>query len=235
MSLTLHDISHHYRHLCALNTLNATFETGHVHAVLGPNGAGKSTLFKLIAGLIPLQAGQISLDGTPIVWGSHQHLKRFGCVFQETALDPMRTGRANLMYAAGLHGLSARDSRLRVDTLAKQLHCADFLDRPVAELSGGQRRRIELTRALIHEPDWLLLDEPSAGLDIDSRRQLSLDIHHMTSERQCGVVWCTHITDELLPEDRLMIMRRGQLIACGPCGSQAELMARYAAEVQADA
>lgn len=231
MTLCIENLTHHYRTRLALNGLSARFETGEITAILGPNGAGKSTLFKLMAGLIPCQHGQILLDGSPLHAASRHRIGELGFVFQEPALDMMRTGHANLVYAAGLHGLSRAHSERQIETTCTLLHCDHVLDRPVSQLSGGERRRIEVARALIHQPRWLLLDEPSVGLDIDSRRQLSKDIHTMAQEQQIGVVWCTHITDELEAHDRLIIMDQGVTRFSGLCGTPAELLERYRTEV----
>jgi ABC-2 type transport system ATP-binding protein len=231
MTLGIEHLTHHYRSQPALNDVSVQFHAGEITAILGPNGAGKSTLFKLIAGLLPCQQGQITLDGAALHGTSRSLLGQLGFVFQEPALDMMRTGRANLLYAAGLHGLSRRDSEAQVVATCELLGCNPLLDRPINQLSGGERRRIEVARALIHQPRWLLLDEPSVGLDIDSRQQLSNDIHAMAQEHQIGVVWCTHITDELRPEDRLLIMHQGHIRFAGHCGSQTELLSKYRSEV----
>lgn len=234
MTLCTEQLTHHYRSRLALDTFSVQFHAGEITAILGPNGAGKSTLCKLIAGLITCQQGQIKLDGSPLHGPTRKLIGQLGFVFQEPALDMMRTGRANLLYAAGLHGLSKNASTAQIETTCSLLHCVHVLDRPVNQLSGGERRRIEVARALIHQPRWLLLDEPSVGLDIDSRQQLSEDIHAMAREQHMGVVWCTHITDELEPDDRLVIMHRGTVRFSGYCGSPNELLSRYRSEVVTD-
>ena len=104
---------------------------------------------------------------------------------------------------------------------------SEFIRRPVGSLSGGQRRRLEIARALIHRPGWLFLDEPSTGLDIDNRLRLSEHLHGLAKSGECGVLWCTHIPDELRPEDNLVIMNKGQKVFAGSFGSIDELMGRY--------
>jgi ABC-2 type transport system ATP-binding protein len=199
MALSIQDASYSYGKAVALKNFSSCFEPGAVTALLGPNGAGKSTLFKLISGLIRRQSGDFSLDGES--WTSHSPkiFQKFGFVFQEPALDSMRSGLANLKYAAGLHGL----------------------DRPKT------KQRIEIARALIHKPKWLLLDEPSAGLDINSRAKLSLDLHSLASNKGLGILWCTHVTDELCPQDALVILINGENRYSGSCGSQDEMIRTY--------
>lgn len=231
MTLRIESLTHHYRSRLALSAFTAQFEAGHISAILGPNGAGKSTLFKLIAGLMPIQEGTILLDDAPLHQPSQRRLSQIGCVFQEPALDMMRTGRANLRYAAGLHGISKSVSEEAIARTSALLHCEHVLDRVVSQLSGGERRRIEVARALIHQPRWLLLDEPSVGLDIDSRRQLSEDIHHMARHHNMGVIWCTHITDELMRDDHLIIMYQGAVKYRGLCGDPDDVLMQYRSEV----
>lgn len=235
MTLTIDCVSHHYGKRRALDNMTVQFMAGEITAILGPNGAGKSTLFKLIAGLLPLQHGEILINTLTLKDNREQALQQMGFVFQEPALDMMRTGRANLVYAAGLHGLSKQESTQRIQTTSAMLRCEYVLDRKVAQLSGGERRRIEVARALIHHPKWLLLDEPSVGLDIDTRQQLSEDIHAMAVQRSMGVIWCTHIPDELAADDRLVIMSHGTISYSGRCGSLDDIRARYHAQVGANA
>lgn len=231
MTLTIDCVSHHYGKHLALDTMSVRFVAGEIAAILGPNGAGKSTLFKLMAGLLQLQQGEILIDECALKDNPARVLGQMGFVFQEPALDMMRTGRANLFYAAGLHGLSKNESTDRIQTTSAMLRCENVLDRKVAQLSGGERRRIELARSLIHHPKWLLLDEPSVGLDIDTRQQLSEDIHSMAIQHNMGVIWCTHIPDELETDDRLIIMSNGAIKYSGRCGSLDDIRVRYQAEV----
>ena len=231
MTLIIDCVSHYYGTRQALNNVSAQFEAGKITALLGPNGAGKSTLFKLISGLLPLQHGEIFIDKWTLNKNRERSLAQMGFVFQEPALDMMRTGRANLTYAAGLHGLSKYESTRSIEDSSTMLRIGHLLDRKVGLLSGGERRRIELARALIHNPRWLMLDEPSVGLDIDTRQQLSEDIHTMAVEHNMGVIWCTHLPDELAADDRLIIMTHGAIRYMGRCGSLDNIRAHYNAQV----
>ena len=231
MTITIDCVSHRYGNRRALDNMSAQFVEGEITAILGPNGAGKSTLFKLIAGLLQLQHGEILINEWTLKNNRERSLEQMGFVFQEPALDTMRTGRENLVYAAGLHGLSKDESIDRIQTTSAMLRCEHVLDRKVVQLSGGERRRIEVARALIHHPKWLLLDEPSVGLDIDTRQSMSEDIHAMAVQRNMGVIWCTHIPDELAADDRLVIMLNGTISHSGRCGSLDSIRARYQAQV----
>lgn len=227
MHLALHSLNHSYGDRKALNELTFSFNAGQVTALLGPNGAGKSTLIKLLAGLLPCQQGEFEIEGNRKRQITHQDLAAFGFVFQEPALDMMRTGKSNLHYAAGLHGMNRIMREERVAWVSELLNIKHIVGRRPTELSGGERRRIEIARALLHKPRWLMLDEPSVGLDIDSRLQLSEDIHKLGKRENIGILWCTHITDELRPEDRLLIMSKGEVRYEGLCGSSEDLMQTY--------
>jgi ABC-2 type transport system ATP-binding protein len=227
MFLSVKDITHYYDKRCALDQFSVSVPSGKVTALLGPNGAGKSTVFKLLAGLIKRQSGSYHLGRTPVTNEMSHLFQKIGFVFQEQTLDMGRTGLDNLKYSAGLHGLwgtAAHDAIKRVTAL---FNCDDMLKRPIRTMSGGERRRIEIARALIHRPNWLLLDEPSVGLDISSRRQLSDELHRLVHEQGLGILWCTHVTDELRPEDELVILNRGVICLTGQCGSAEALLKTY--------
>ena len=227
MTLLVKNLTHRYGRFLALNNFNASFQGGKITALLGPNGAGKSTLFKLISGLVTTQTGGFQLNADTWKSPSPLILKKMGFVFQEPSLDTMRTGHANLAYAAGLHRLDKKTAQRQIIKVTTQLKCEDFINRPIRTLSGGERRRIEVARALIHRPEWILLDEPTVGLDIDSRNQLSDDLHALSTDQHIGIVWCTHITDELQPDDNLIIITEGKNKFTGKCGTQEQLMQTY--------
>jgi ABC-2 type transport system ATP-binding protein len=139
----------------------------------------------------------------------------------------MRSGKANLTYAAQLQGLTKQQFAPRIQELIEAFQMEDFIAQPAGSLSGGQRRRLEIARALIHRPSWLFLDEPSTGLDIDNRVRLSEILHQLAKSEGCGVLWCTHIPDELKADDHVVIMNRGQNVFEGSFDSLEQLMAQY--------
>ena len=228
MRFSIKGLSHTYAgKVQALSDLSLDLQSNSVTALLGPNGAGKSTLFKILAGLIHPTSGQIEINGK--LWDRQDTnpLGHIGFVFQDPTVDPMRSGQANLVYAARLQGLTTHQFAPRIDELVDAFQMSEFIKRPVGSLSGGQRRRLEIARALIHRPGWLFLDEPSTGLDIDNRLRLSEHLHRLAKSEKCGVFWCTHIPDELRPEDNVVIMKNGQKVFAGSFGSIDELMGRY--------
>ena len=228
MQFSIKNLSHTYaRKVEALRDLSLELQSNSVTALLGPNGAGKSTLFKILAGLIHPTSGRIEINGKLWDRDDAKPLGHIGFVFQDPTVDPMRSGLANLVYAARLQGLIHRDFAPRIDELVDTFQMGAFIRRPVGSLSGGQRRRLEIARALIHRPGWLFLDEPSTGLDIDNRLLLSEHLHELSKSEDCGVLWCTHIPDELRPEDNVVIMNRGNKVFAGSFDSLDQLMERY--------
>ena len=228
MKFSIKNLSHTYAgKVEALRDLSLELQSNSVTALLGPNGAGKSTLFKILAGLVHPTSGQIEINGKLWDRDDASPLGHIGFVFQDPTVDLMRSGQANLIYAARLQGLVQHQFSPRIDELIDAFQMDEFINRPVGSLSGGQRRRLEIARALIHRPGWLFLDEPSTGLDIDNRLRLSEHLHDLVSSEECGVLWCTHIPDELRPEDNVIIMNRGEKVFGGSFESLDELMGRY--------
>jgi ABC-2 type transport system ATP-binding protein len=228
MKFSIKNLSHSYAgKVEALRDLSLELRSNSVTALLGPNGAGKSTLFKILAGLIHPTSGQIEINGKLWDRNDAKPLGHIGFVFQDPTVDPMRSGQANLVYAARLQGLKSHQFTTRIDELIDAFEMREFITRSVGSLSGGQRRRLEIARALIHRPRWLFLDEPSTGLDIDNRLRLSDHLHELVKSEECGVLWCTHIPDELRSEDNVVIMNKGQKVFAGSFDSIDELMGRY--------
>jgi ABC-2 type transport system ATP-binding protein len=181
--------------------------------LLGPNGAGKSTLFQLLSGLFLPDSGKIEVMGHDMSRDPVPALAQLGIVFQQPTLDLELTVTANLMFHAGLHGMPRTGAHARVDDELARLGLVDRADDKAAKLSGGNRRRVELARALLHEPRVLLMDEPTVGLDPASRSDLLKLMLGMRAERQVAVLWATHLCDEVADADRVIVLHRGKVLA----------------------
>ncbi|MEY2700902.1 MAG: hypothetical protein RIQ52_1657 [Pseudomonadota bacterium] len=218
-ALAVHDLWFAYGARQVLKGVSFAVQRGQCSILLGPNGAGKSTLFALVARLYHPARGDIVVEGMPMARQAQRALARMGFVFQQTTLDLDLTVEQNLRYHAALHGLSPAQTRQRMD---EELQRQSMLDRKrdrVRSLNGGHRRRVEIARALMHHPDVLLLDEPTAGLDIPSRTALVAHVHALCQERHIAVLWATHLLDEVYPQDQVIILHQGEVMATGtPAG-----------------
>jgi ABC-2 type transport system ATP-binding protein len=195
--------------------VSLSVDVGQFVALLGPNGAGKTTLFQLLTGLFVADGGRISIHGQDIRRHPTAVLAKLGVVFQQPTLDLDLTVRGNLRFHARLHGLSGRGAGARMRDELSRLGLTEDADRPCRTLSGGNRRKVELARALLHEPQMLLMDEPTVGLDPGSRRSLLEYVHALCQKRGLGVLWATHLVDEAEGADRVVVLHQGQLLCEG--------------------
>lgn len=198
-----------------LESLSFELRAGEFAVLLGPNGAGKTTLFSLITRLYAYRHGRISIGGHDLSRHSVRAHARMGVVFQQPTLDLDLTVRQNLTYHAALHGMAPAEARRRASLQLARVEMQDSLRQRVRHLSGGQRRRIEIARGLLHEPQLLLLDEPTVGLDIASRRALVDHVHQLCRDQGVAVLWATHLIDEIHPGDRVIVLHRGRIRADG--------------------
>jgi len=187
---------------------------GEVFGLLGPNGAGKTTAFQILTGLLQPQSGELILDGVAFRPGDRTFRERTGIVFQDPALDDRLTARENLSLAARLYGVPRRVASGRIDDLLSGADLSDRADEPVGKLSGGMRRRLELARALVHEPTILILDEPTTGLDEASFRKTWSRLHTIRKERGLTLLLTTHRPEEAENCDRIAILDGGKIVAC---------------------
>ena len=199
----------------ALDAVDITIQPGEFVALLGPNGAGKTTLFQLLTGLFVPDSGTIHIGGIDIRKNAVPALAGIGVVFQQPTLDLDLTVTDNLQFHASLHGLGRRETRLRIDEELEQLKLADRFGDRARALSGGQRRRIELARALLHRPQFLLMDEPTVGLDPSSRRDLLSYVLQLKQERQMAILWASHLVDEAEKADRVIVLHEGRVLSDG--------------------
>ena len=208
-------ISFSYGARQALREVSFSLAPGRFAALLGPNGAGKSTLIALLTRLYDLQAGDIRVGGHSLREAPREALRQLGVVFQQSTLDLDLSVEQNLRYHAALHGLSRRQTGLRVEAELARQALGERRREKVRELNGGHRRRVEIARALLHEPRLLLLDEASVGLDPASRLGLNQHVRQLCREHDLSVLWTTHLLDEVHADDALMILHQGRLVASG--------------------
>ena len=217
-AIEFNEVSHRYGGRAALREVSFKVAPGQFAVVLGPNGAGKTTLFLLPARLLPLQAGSVRVYGCELTAEPGAALRRMGFVFQEPTLDLDLTVRESLRYHAALHGIGRRAADARIDAELAASGLGDLAGRRARHLSGGERRRIEIVRALIHRPSLLLLDEPTAGLDVPSRAALLARARAIAAEDERAVLWTTHLLDEVADADHVIILHRGRIVARGRPG-----------------
>lgn len=193
----------------ALQGVSLQLQAGEMVALLGPNGAGKSTLLQLLTGLFSPDRGRIEVLGHDLQQHASRALAGLGVVFQQSALDLDLTVRANLLFHTDLHGLPRAVARERIHEGLALMGLTDQIHAVARSLSGGTRRKVELVRALLHQPRVLLMDEATVGLDPASRQQLLTTVRHLTAQRQVGVLWATHLIEEIKVADRLLLLHQG--------------------------
>ncbi|MCY1280981.1 putative ABC transporter ATP-binding protein YadG [compost metagenome] len=197
----------------ALEQVDFRLAPGSFTALLGPNGAGKSTLIALLTRLFDLQQGEVSVCGHCLRREPRAALARLGVVFQQSTLDLDLSVEQNLRYHAALHGLPGRLATQRIERELERQQLGPRRRDKVRLLNGGHRRRVEIARALLHEPRLLLLDEASSGLDPASRDGLNRHVRQLCRDQGMAVLWTTHLLDEVRAEDRLLLLHQGRLIA----------------------
>jgi ABC-2 type transport system ATP-binding protein len=193
----------------ALRGVSLTLQAGEMLALLGPNGAGKSTLLQLLTGLFSPDQGSISVMGHDMQRQPSRALASLGVVFQQSALDMDLSVMANLLFHTDLHGIPRALARQRIADGLAAVGLADQAKAVVRSLSGGTRRKVELVRALLHQPQVLLMDEATVGLDPASRQQLLDTVRGLCRTRGMAVLWATHLIEEARVADRLMLLHQG--------------------------
>ena len=213
--LSIDHLSKRYGERAALQSLSLSLAPGCFAALLGPNGAGKSTLFQVLTGLFSADQGDVQVEGHSLRHAAVAALRHIGVVFQSMSLDLDLSVERNLRFHADLHGLPRRVATERIAAGCAAAGLGDDLGRLVRELSGGNRRKVELVRALLHRPGLLLMDEPTVGLDPKSRRDLRKALHDDVRQRGSSVLWATHLVEEAEAADRVLVLHKGQLLADG--------------------
>ncbi len=212
--LEVSDLSYFFGKKQALKQVNLQVSAGEFCVLLGANGAGKSTIFSLITRLYNSRAGVIRVCGHNLRKRPYSALKKMGAVFQQRSLDADLTVWQNMKYAAALCGFSTRRATPLIEQELQRMGMESQLHDPLRSLSGGQVRRVEIARALMHKPALLVLDEPTVGLDVKSRESI---IEHVRNLRRggTGILWTTHLLDEIDRQDTILVLRRGEIAVRG--------------------
>ena len=208
----------------AVNNLSFRVKRGELFAFLGVNGAGKSTTISIMCGLLEKDDGNVEICGKNVGTDMREIAKKLGVVFQHSALDVRLSVRDNLVSRAALYGIYGAEAKKRIDELAEKLCFKDLMTRTVGKLSGGQRRRIDVARALLHKPEVLILDEPTTGLDPQTRKTLWGVIRDLRLHDGMTVFLTTHYMEESTDADYVIILDSGKIAAEG---TPLELKNRY--------
>lgn len=215
-ALSVENVSHSYGARRALDDVSFVVAPANFAVLLGLNGAGKSTLFALITRLYSTQRGCIRIFDHEVAREPGEALRILGVVFQSRTLDLDLSVMQNLMYHAALHGIEKRAAHARADEVLARIALSDRARDKVRNLSGGQMRRVEIARALLHRPRLLVLDEPTVGLDIKSRADILSHVRQLIVEGSIGVLWATHLIDEVADDDQVIVLHQGRVLADGP-------------------
>jgi ABC-2 type transport system ATP-binding protein len=213
LALDVRNVEHSFGARRALDDVSLSVEPGVFCALLGLNGAGKTTLFSLITRLFDNTSGVIRVLGYDVRRSPSEALRRLGVVFQSRTLDLDLTLIQSLIYHASLHGISRREGKRRGMAELERVGLVDRSGEKVRSLSGGQMRRVEIARVLLHHPRLLLLDEPTVGLDIDARHEIIRQVRRLVSEDRLGVLWATHLFDEVRTGDKVVVLHEGRVLA----------------------
>ena len=212
MGIVTNNLSFTYGKKSALNNVNLSLSSG-FNVLLGPNGAGKSTLYSLLTGLRQTAQGTIEINEKELHQNKSKIMSQMGVVFQQSTLDLDLSVKQNLFYYASLYGIAPKKALQNIELILEQLNLTERLDDKVRTLNGGHRRRVEIARALIHQPKILLLDEATVGLDVDSRLLIISYVRSLCAEQDICVLWTTHLMDEVQPDDQLIIINKGEIQA----------------------
>jgi len=214
-AFSVEGLGHRFGPRRVLNKVSFSIAPGDFTVLLGLNGAGKTTLFSLATRLYAQGEGVICIFGMDIRERASECLRLMGIVFQQPTLDLDLSVEQNLYYHAALHGLSHRETAPRIAAEIERVGLAEQRRDKVRRLSGGQRRRVEIARSLLHRPRLLLLDEPTVGLDIASRQFMLDHVRRLCREEGLAALWATHLIDEVGEGARVVVLHKGEVLADG--------------------
>lgn len=213
--IEIQHLSKSFGDIKAVQDLSFRVKEGELFAFLGINGAGKSTTISILCGQLPKDGGTVTIDGADLDRNIDTVKQNLGVVFQNSVLDKALSVRDNLKSRAALYGITGAAFEARLQELAVLLDFSDLLKRTVGKLSGGQRRRIDIARALLHSPKILILDEPTTGLDPQTRKLLWDAVTQLRTEKRMTVFLTTHYMEEAADADYVIILDSGKIAAGG--------------------
>lgn len=215
MIIEIENLEKSFKEIKAVNNISFKVKEGELFAFLGVNGAGKSTTINMISGVLKKDSGKINVCGYDIETDADKIKRNIGIVFQNSVLDSKLTVYENLKYRAALYGISGGDFKTALDETVERFDLKDILKRPLCKLSGGQKRRIDIARALIHKPKLLILDEPTTGLDPKTRITVWRVVEKLRKEDGLTVFLTTHYMEEASDSDYVVILDSGKIAAEG--------------------
>lgn len=213
--LEVNNLVKKYGNMTAVNNISFSVLKGSLFAFLGLNGAGKSTTINIITSILSKDSGKIYIDGLDLDYNAYKIKNEIGIVFQNSVLDASLSARENLSIRSKFYGISKEQWKERENTLIDMLGLAPFIDRPVGKLSGGQRRRVDIARAMVHNPKLLILDEPTTGLDPQTRLSVWNLVNSLREKTGMTVFLTTHYMEEAEKATYIVVMNRGTIIARG--------------------
>jgi multidrug/hemolysin transport system ATP-binding protein len=223
-AIIVSNLKKNYGQLEAVKSISFDVDKDSFFAFLGPNGAGKTTTIRMISTLLEKTSGDISVFGHALDQENNKIKEKIGVVFQQKMLDDLLTVKENLEIRASFYGYTKNELNQRLDEIDTYIHFKDFLNQKYKELSGGQRRKADIARALLHWPSLLILDEPTTGLDPKSRKDIWQLIQKLRTEKNMTIFLTTHYMEEVKDAEKIVIIDGGEIVATG---SSEELRLKY--------
>lgn len=213
--IEINNLDKSFQDVHAVNDLSLRVKEGELFAFLGVNGAGKSTTISIMCGMLAKDGGKVFIDGKDVDKDMREITKELGVVFQSTVLDAKLSVKDNLTSRAALYGITGKEAKQRIAHLAELLEFKDILNRTFGKLSGGQKRRVDVARALLNNPKILILDEPTTGLDPEARKALWSVVTSLRKNQNMTVFLTTHYMEEAADADYVVILDSGKISAEG--------------------
>ena len=213
--IEIKNLKKYFGEVKAVDDISFSVGEGELFAFLGLNGAGKSTTINIICGVYEKDGGEVLVDGINVTDKSNDYKSKLGVVFQESALDKKLSVKDNLESRAALYGIVGKEFEKRFDEVDELLHVKEFKNKPVEKLSGGQRRRADIARAIIHNPKILILDEPTTGLDPQTRSYVWDTLNQLRKTSNTTVFLTTHYMEEAADANNIVILDCGKIVAEG--------------------